>query len=485
MAKLSDAAQLDIANKLSLGIASTNTDKNYFEEEYGWLPTVRNSDIYAEDVPFAADPTAADTAAADTAGVVTKYTDALMDEVPLSNGQAYAVFQTPGDTSSTRIIDWLTPQIFGSGYFFTLKENDDTVINLTDGRYQVDNRNGIVRFDEGFTPSDLGLTTPLKITFYQYSGMKGGVGGGGGDLTAGEVVPRQEIITITTAVGPTDGDTVVGQASFAVSNADGFRLYLNKLFLVQGQDYELVGVDLNQINWLISSHGVSLDPSEDQLVALYNEDIEFLPVQTPVTAIPRQQELTSQNISITDGDVTLTDMLDTPVNNPNSVRIFLNKLYQVQGPGRDYDLTGPGYRSIIWQRGTGTASDMLDTDELVALFLQDADTAVGATGATGAVGPTGPAGGGGGGGGVMRQEILGSETITDVDQALSTQLIFTPTSDEGVQLSLNGVIQRQGFDFEISATDPQTIIWLAGTGTAANINTLDVLIAYYPSIEAT
>lgn len=343
MAKLSSDAQLDISNKISLGIISTNTDKNYFEEEYAWLPIVRNNDIYFETVPYANSPEEADafaatgTDATGTASVVEKFTDVLMDEIPLSNGQGYAVYEVPGTvTLDSRISDWLSPQLFGPGYFFTLKENDGTIVNLTDGRYQVDHRNGIVRFDEGFTPADQGLLTPLKITFYRYIGLRGGGGQQGVTGPAGPTGPAGAPTGATGATGPTGAMGITGA-------------------------------------------------------------------------------------------------------------------------------TGP----------TGATG------------------ATGSTGATGAAstvpgptGPTGPAGSGGGGGGLMRQEIIPGEVIT-TDQALSTLLEFTPTTVEGVLLSLNGVIQRFGFDYTIMETDLQTIIWLAGSGTAKDLDTLDVLIAYYPSIETT
>lgn len=389
MAKLSDAAQLDVANKLTLGIASTSSDKNYFEESFPWTPTVVASEIWADDVPYANTPSEADAASSGvgtvnpTEAVVEKLTMVTMDEVPLSNGQAWAVYEIPGTpTADTRIVDWLNPQTFGPGYFFSLFENDNTPIALTDGRYQVDSKNGIVRFDEGFTPADLGLLTPLKITLYRYDGTKGVFTGSGAGTCS---IPHQEIVTFTD-ISITDGNGIVGSVSFEVANVDAFKLFHNKLLMVQGQDYDLAGVNQNNIVWLVENHGVSLESTEDQLIACYSEACESFPL------IPRQQELTPQEIGTTDGDMILTDSLDTPVFNPESVRIFHNKLVQVQGPGRDYSLTGPGYTQIIWQvegGGSGTAQPMSTADELVAHFLQDADTAVGPTGATGPIGPTG------------------------------------------------------------------------------------------------
>lgn len=403
MAKLGDDAQLDVANKLTLGIASTNTGKNYFEENFAWEPTVLASAIWSNDIPYANTEAEADAVVLGVTGtdpLVEKLIQYAMDEIPLSNEQGWAIYEVPGTPDPDfRLVDWLNPAQFGPGYFFSLYENNGTPIALTDSRYQVDCKNGIVRFDEGFTPADLGLLTPLRITLYRYVGPKGVVtsgGGGGGGATGATgatgvagvssgspIIPHQEIVTFI-AVDPTDGDTDIGSVTFAVISEESFRLFLNKLFLVQNQDYELVGTSNNTIRWLIDNHGIAIDPAVDQMVALYSEENVSFPL------VPRQQELTPQDVGPTTGDVILTDTLDEPVNNPQGVRVFHNKLLQVQGPGRDYSLTGIGYVQIIWQptgAGSGTAQPLETTDELVALYAQDADTAIGPTGPPGAPGP--------------------------------------------------------------------------------------------------
>jgi hypothetical protein len=297
---------------------------------------------------------------------------------------------------------------------------------------------------------------------------------------------------------------------------------------------------MNQILWLIDNHGVSLVNGDDQVVACYSEECESLPL------IPRQQELTPQSVGPTDGDTILTAILDVPVFSPESVRLYHNKLIQVQGPTRDYSLTGPGFTQIIWQPqggGLGTAQDLEPTDELVAHFLQDADTSIGLTGPTGptgavvgvlddltdveaagtfapmdgdvlgydamsgfwvpaqggfgqtgptgtgntgntgATGPQGPPGSGGGGAtsGMWNQESFQSDLIVDTDTILSTDLMEDPNSDEEVLLFLNGVLQRQGLtaDYVLGGTDGRSIIWLADTGTAANVSAVDVFIVFY------
>ena len=150
--------------------------------------------------------------------------------------------------------------------------------------------------------------------------------------------------------------------------------------MVQGQDYALTGPFGNEIVWLIDNHGVSLINGEDQLVACYSEESIALPL------VPRQQELIPEDVGPSSGDTILSDPLEVGVANPESVRLFHNKLLQVQGPTRDYSLTGPGFTQIIWQPqggGLGTAQPLEATDELIAVYLQDADLAIGPTGPVG------------------------------------------------------------------------------------------------------
>lgn len=264
MAKLSDAANLDIVNKLSLGVASSNTDKNYFEESYPWLPTVTADDIWAETVPTADTPTEADTNASDPAGIVEKLTSYVMDEIPLSVGQGWSIYDTPGDTSSTRLIDWLNPAQFGAGYSALLYENDNTSIALTDGKFQIDYKNGIVRFDESYTPSDLGYATPLKITLYRYSGTKGVTSGSGTSFT-----PHQHFLTPQN-IAETDGDTTLNdELDYAVNNPESVILVLNKLIQTQGSDYTLSGTTNQQIVWLRGTGNAVDMYDSDELYAIY------------------------------------------------------------------------------------------------------------------------------------------------------------------------------------------------------------------------
>ena len=182
MAQLGDNTIRDTTLKMALSVSSTTNDKYYFEEAYSWRPQIHSSDVFAETVPLAANRTIADANVAANPTILAKRTDYVLTAVPGSNGQAYALYQTPGNASSPRLINFVLPQKFGTGYAIILKQNNNTIINLTDGAYYFDYANGILRFDPTKTPSILGYSMPLKITVYQYIGktLADAIAGGGG-----------------------------------------------------------------------------------------------------------------------------------------------------------------------------------------------------------------------------------------------------------------------------------------------------------------
>lgn len=474
MAELGDTAKLDIANKLSLGNLSSNSDRNYFEEAYPWLPTVRLEEVFTESVPYAANPAAADAAVAANPTIIQKNTLYTLDEVPLSNGQGWAAFSTPGDTNSTRLINWLNPQLFGPGYFFSLFEFDNTPINLTDGRFQVDSKNGLIRFDDGFTPTDLGLAMPLKLTFYRYigttaaSGGFGGTGPTGATGSPGSVDFVEEMIQAED-ISITDGDTILADTlSIGTTDLESVSLYLNKLYQVQGEDYELTGTGNQSIRWLVGT-GTAVPMSSDDVIV-----VKYAIGGNEVPIIPYQEELTPENI--VGADVSLTDTLSVPVDNPATVKIYLNKLFQVQGPGRDYQITGTDNNTILWLAGTGTAVDMSASDELVVVYGTTSDAAI--------LGPTGPTGPQGPGNTTFYQEfiVLGaSEVPITIDTILSDQLDNQPDPDS-VMLFLNRLLQIPGQDYELSGGTNQQINWLAGTGTGADLDSMDTIYVVYAAV---
>jgi len=86
-----------------------------------------------------------------------------------------------------------------------------------------------------------------------------------------------------------------------------------------------------------------------------------------------------------------------------------------------------------------------------------------------------------GGGGTPRQETIAAEDVTGSDTILSDGLTSAPSAPESVSLYLNGVFQGQGSDYRLVGATHQQIEWLAGTGTAVDLDTSDVLEVTYSS----
>ena len=83
--------------------------------------------------------------------------------------------------------------------------------------------------------------------------------------------------------------------------------------------------------------------------------------------------------------------------------------------------------------------------------------------------------GGSGGGNPARKDIIPGQVITGTDTALSTTLTTTPDANS-LLLTLNGAEATEGQDYSLLGV---VITWLAGTGSAVDLDTNDQLVAYY------
>jgi hypothetical protein len=146
--------------KKGLGVADTNTDKNYFEEPQGGR-IVYSSKIWAQDnlIPNTA-PTLADQ---EISGVVQRWIDLDLVAVPGSPDAFY----------NENLKDAI-PFNWGDGsYVHTIKDFLGNTLPAGYNDVEVDNAAGILRFYSG-APANV----PPKISFFKYVGTKGGGGGG-------------------------------------------------------------------------------------------------------------------------------------------------------------------------------------------------------------------------------------------------------------------------------------------------------------------
>lgn len=79
--------------------------------------------------------------------------------------------------------------------------------------------------------------------------------------------------------------------------------------------------------------------------------------------VQRQETVTTEDI--TNADTALADTLDNAPQSNASVRLFLNGVFQKQGVGQDYTISGS---TITWLALSGTAVDMETTDDLTAVY---------------------------------------------------------------------------------------------------------------------
>lgn len=165
----------------SLSKATTNSTQYVYESKYKSAHSVKGSEIWADVISYCADSAAAD-AEATASAAVEKYTQATLTEIPGSNGQAWYI-----NNAGTFVRPWISPvdvpnsttNAPSDGFQANLYTSTGTLVTPTAGVWFVDYYAGIVHFEVGSTPVDLGYGTP-KITCYVYTGAYGAGTSSGG-----------------------------------------------------------------------------------------------------------------------------------------------------------------------------------------------------------------------------------------------------------------------------------------------------------------
>ena len=174
----------------SLSKATTNSTQYVFESKYKSAHSVKGSEIWADVISYCADSAAADAEATANAAVE-KYTQVTLTEIPGSNGQAWYI-----NNAGTFVRPWISPvdvpnsttNTPSDGFQANLYTSTGTLVTPTAGVWFVDYYAGIVHFEVGSTPVNLGYGTP-KITCYVYTGAYGAGTSSGGTLTGLTDVP--------------------------------------------------------------------------------------------------------------------------------------------------------------------------------------------------------------------------------------------------------------------------------------------------------
>lgn len=178
MADFPDIAKRQLGFFHGLSKVPTESTQNVYESKYKSAHSVRNNDIWTEMINYAVDITAADSEAASNSAV-TKYIMQSLTMIPGSNEQSW--YLNDGGIFIRPYIDPVdiphsTTNDPSYGFQVLLYQSNNTIITPTEGSWLVDSYAGIIKFAEGYTPSNMGWGTP-KITCYVYTGETGGNSG--------------------------------------------------------------------------------------------------------------------------------------------------------------------------------------------------------------------------------------------------------------------------------------------------------------------
>lgn len=219
----SDTKQLRSAFFHFLSKTQTEFTQNPYESIYKSGHSIYSNEVFAEEVPFAINETAANNNVTNYPNIIKKYSLASLTPVPGSNNQAWFLndggayirpFLTPVDVMNTAG----EPSY---GYELQLFRENDTRIFPTQGNWNVDAYSGLILFEPGFTPVDLGWGN-IKITCYVYTGMdlNDALAGVLGGTVYQDPVLSKDVKNPSTLT-PSDGNRyIVGSNSYAITQID-------------------------------------------------------------------------------------------------------------------------------------------------------------------------------------------------------------------------------------------------------------------------
>ena len=171
MADFPDSAKRQLGFFHGLSKVPTESSQYVYESKYKSAHSVSSKDVWVDEIAYAETETEADNEASSNLAVQ-KYELNSLTMIPGSNGQSWYL-----DDNGTFVRPFISPVDIphsqtnnpSFGYEIKLYDSNNNLITPTEGAWLVDYYAGIVKFAEGYTPSDLGWGTP-KITCYVYTG---------------------------------------------------------------------------------------------------------------------------------------------------------------------------------------------------------------------------------------------------------------------------------------------------------------------------
>jgi len=173
MAQIQDNMKLNKAFFHFLSKMQTNSGQYPFESRYKSAHSISASDIWTDDIPYCETKEDAETFMAGDGNTIIKlYEKFTLTPLPNTNNQAYYIddggnFVRPF-ISPTDIPNPLT-NLPSNGFGIFIYREDGSLIPPTAGAYVIDPYSGLVLFDEGMTPVDLGWGN-ISISCFVYIG---------------------------------------------------------------------------------------------------------------------------------------------------------------------------------------------------------------------------------------------------------------------------------------------------------------------------
>jgi hypothetical protein len=109
-----------------------------------------------------------------SAGSAVLHSRIYLTEDIASNGLAWFVKSTLGDSFSATIENFVQPHKFGPGYNIRLFQANGSEIFTTAGAWIFNWQKGILLFASGYTPTDLSYSKPIYLEGFRYTGTLGG-----------------------------------------------------------------------------------------------------------------------------------------------------------------------------------------------------------------------------------------------------------------------------------------------------------------------
>lgn len=173
MGRPSESLQISYGFFHSNEATQIEQSQSTYQSQYKSGHVIFPKDILLDPLDYCADANAVDEFILNNPGIITRYASFSLTQVPGSNSQSWYI-EDNGKWMKPIITPNISPDPNTNapsyGFAFNLYKEDGTLIFPFSGVWWIDAYQGIVKFEKGYTPADLGYGTP-KISCYVYTGQ--------------------------------------------------------------------------------------------------------------------------------------------------------------------------------------------------------------------------------------------------------------------------------------------------------------------------